>query len=194
MKEHHRVLLQAHTYKCLPDYHMKGKLQSYTKNRLKCSSFVHEAKKLKKQHALVLDMPVTPHLLCMADITNIFAIDLSAVAICTKVPHLEQGTNDDNTKRTQTLAVICEQYPPEAWTHVYTGGSATTVIQNGGVGIAIYLPNDSKKQPVQQQEDTTATTKHRVRGIDESHLSSCGLCISHRNAVYKFYKPWPTTN
>ena len=32
----------------------------------------------------------------------------------------------------------------------------------------------AKKQPVQKQEYTTATTKHRVRGIEESHLS-CGL-------------------
>ena len=30
-------------YACLSDHHMKGKLQGYTKNRLKRSSFVHEA-------------------------------------------------------------------------------------------------------------------------------------------------------
>ena len=39
--------IQSHTYECLPDHHMKGKLQGYTKNRLKISSFIHEAKELK---------------------------------------------------------------------------------------------------------------------------------------------------
>ena len=58
---------------------MKGKLQGYNKNRSTCSSFVNEAKKLNKQHALVLDMSVTP--LCMAGIMNPVEIDISAVTI-----------------------------------------------------------------------------------------------------------------
>jgi len=61
----------------------------------------------------------------MADTMNPVGIYISRVTICTKVPHLEQGTTDDDTKQTQTLAMICEQYPPEAWTNVYTDGSAT---------------------------------------------------------------------
>ena len=40
--------------------------------------------------------------------------------------------------------MIYEQYPP-AWTHVYTHGSGTNVIQNGDTGIAIYFPNSSKE-------------------------------------------------
>jgi len=48
-------------------------------------------------------MPVTP--MCMADTMNPAEIDISSVTICTKVPYLEQ---DDNTKLTQTLAMICE--------------------------------------------------------------------------------------
>jgi len=50
---------------------------------LKHSSFVHEAKQLKRQHALALGMPVTP--LGMADTMNPVEIDLSAETICTKV-------------------------------------------------------------------------------------------------------------
>ena len=55
----------------------KGKLQGCTKNRLTCSSFVHGAKKLQKQHALILDMSVTT--LCQADTINPVEIDISAV-------------------------------------------------------------------------------------------------------------------
>ena len=75
-------------------------------------------------------MPVT--LLYMDDTMNPAKIDILTVTICKKVPHLEHGTDDDNTKRTQILAMICEQYPPEAWTNVYTDGSATN---------AIYVPS-----------------------------------------------------
>ena len=63
-------------------------------------------------------MPVTP--MCMADTVNPAEIDIPTVTICTKVPHLEQGTHDENTKQTETLAMICEQYLPKAWTNVYT--------------------------------------------------------------------------
>ena len=58
--------------------------------------------------------------MCMADTLN--EIDISALAIWTKVPHVKQGTDDFNTKQTQTLAMICEHYPPEDWTNVYTDG------------------------------------------------------------------------
>ena len=59
----------------------------------------------------------------MTDTMNPVEIDISTVTICTKVPHLEQETDV-----AQTLAMLCEQYPSEAWTNVYTDGSATTVI------------------------------------------------------------------
>ena len=52
-------------------------------------------------------MSITPP--SMADTINPAEIDIPTVTICTKVPHLEQGTDDDNTKQTQTLAMICEQ-------------------------------------------------------------------------------------
>ena len=116
-------------------------------------------------------MPVTP--LCMADTMNPVEIDISAGG------NLQE--DDDNFKQTQTLAMICEQYPPEVWTNVYTDGSATNAIH--------VLPFTSlaaaQKQPVQQQEDTKQL-QSIFRGIDDDNLSCCGLttqehhgCISH---------------
>jgi len=57
----------------------------------------------------------------------------------------EQGTDANNTNQTHTLAMICEQYPPEAWTNVYTDGSATNAIQDSWAGIAIYFSSGSTK-------------------------------------------------
>ena len=169
---------------------MESKLLGYTKNRLKGSSFVHEAKKLKKQqqHALVLDMPVTP--LGFADITDTVKIDISAVTTCMYVLHLEQGTDDDNTKQTKTLAKICEQNLPEVWTHVYTDGSATSVFQNCGAGIVTYFPNSSTETA------SAATRIHYINYKAESEglMKAISLavdskpeehhdCISHRSST-----------
>lgn len=89
----------------------ESNLQSLDKVHNQALGFIicprsQETKK-EKQHALALDMPVTP--LGITDILNPLEDDLSAVIICTRVPYLEQETEDDNTKRNQTLAMICEQ-------------------------------------------------------------------------------------
>ena len=112
----------------------------------------------KQQDALVLDMPVTP--LCMADSRNWYT---STVTICSNVPHLVQGTDDDNTKQTQTLVMICEQYPPEAWTNVYTDSCTTYAIQESGAGIAIYLPSGSTETASAAPRRHAATTKQIQR-------------------------------
>ena len=41
-----KIMTQAEKFRCLPDHPMKQKLDGYTKNRLKRSSFVHESKRL----------------------------------------------------------------------------------------------------------------------------------------------------
>ena len=46
---------------------------------------------------------------------------------------------DDNIKKQQTLANIDEHYPHESWIHVYTDGSATNAVQDGGAGSIIFL-------------------------------------------------------
>ncbi|RUS81811.1 hypothetical protein EGW08_010448 [Elysia chlorotica] len=50
----------------------------------------------------------------------------------------------DVEKRTAAMATIEDLYPVEAWTRIYTDGSATNAIQNGGAGIYIQYPNAEK--------------------------------------------------
>ena len=40
-------------------------------------------------------------------------------------------------RKSLTLAMISEDYPPDKWTHVYTDGSAKRAIKDGGAGILI---------------------------------------------------------
>jgi ribonuclease HI len=47
---------------------------------------------------------------------------------------------DDLVKRTLTLAMISECYSAESWIHVYTDGSATNAVTNGGAGFHVRSP------------------------------------------------------
>ena len=75
--------------------------------------------------------------------------------ISTAVPNLQKGEEiDDSIKRALTLTIVSDEYPTETWTHVYTAGSATDAIKDGGAGVAIYYPSGST------ETSSTATRKH----------------------------------
>lgn len=131
-----KILLQAEKFKALPDHPMATRLAGYTKNRLKRGSFVHEAMKLDRKFAPELTIPTTP--LSRDDIVDPIVNDLSAVAVRLDVPQLQPGKQDDEgVRKSLTLAMISQDYPPETWTHVFTDGSSTKGIKDGGAGVLI---------------------------------------------------------
>ena len=130
-----KALVQASKYQFLPDHPMKTKLEGLTKNRLKRSSYVHETKKLLRIHSSQLGQATAP--LTAADLSEPWKYDLSNLNINTTVPGLTPSIADDTAKRTLTQAMINEHYPSETWTHVYTDGSASAAIKDGGAGIFI---------------------------------------------------------
>ncbi|XP_060577697.1 uncharacterized protein LOC132734852 [Ruditapes philippinarum] len=138
-----KVLLQASKYQSLPDHPMNSRLEGFTKNRLKRCSFVHQAKKLSREHAAELNTQTIP--LGRADITNPTANDLSAVKVALAIPGLDMGKQENETiRRSLTLAAIYADYPSDTWTHVYTDGSATRAVKDGGGGIHITYPSGQK--------------------------------------------------
>ena len=50
--------------------------------------------------------------------------------------------------------MIDEKYPQESWIHVYTDGSATNAVENGGEGILVHFPGG------ETAEASAATGKH----------------------------------
>ena len=48
---------------------------------------------------------------------------------------------DDTSKKLLTLSYIDDLYPQDTWIRIYTDGSATDAIQDGGAGSIIYLPD-----------------------------------------------------
>ena len=47
----------------------------------------------------------------------------------------------DPVKKFLTIAMIAEKYPKEAWTYVYTDGSATNAVADGGAGVTVKFPD-----------------------------------------------------
>ena len=136
-------MMQAEKVKCLTNHPMKTRLEGLTKNRLKRSSFVHESKKLSRQfhdrlpQSTLPFFPLNMSQPCVTDITDI--------KVHTTVPSLSDGdTQDDMAKQSLTLAMTAERYPQGGWIHVFTNGSATNPVTNGGAGILVHLPGGQK--------------------------------------------------
>ena len=72
-------------------------------------------------------------------------MDTIDIKVHTTVPSLSGGdTPDDTVKQSLTLALVAENYPQEAWIHVFTDGSATNAVTNGGAGILVHFPGGQK--------------------------------------------------
>ena len=48
----------------------------------------------------------------------------------------------DTSNKLLTLSYIDDFYPHDTWTCIYTDGSATDTMQDGGAGSILYLPNE----------------------------------------------------
>ena len=134
-----KIMAQAEKFRCLPDHPMKHKLDSLTKNRLKRSSFVHESKRLSRQYKDQLPKDILP--LRATDSPEPWAADQPDIEVYTTVPQLIPDEQGEVVKKALTLTMIAERYPQEAWTHVYTDGSATNAVADGGAGITVKFPD-----------------------------------------------------
>ena len=77
------------------------------------------------------------------------------IQIITTIPQLDEGKElDASVRRSFALVNIAENYPPETLTRVYTDGSETKAITDGGAGIIIQYPSGAT------QTASSATGKH----------------------------------
>ena len=77
----------------------------------------------------------------LPDMSEPWVTDMTDIKVHTTVPSLSGGDTQDGTvKQALTLTMIAERYPQEVWIHVFTDGSATNAVTNGGVGIPVQLP------------------------------------------------------
>ena len=79
------------------------------------------------------------------------------------------GISPSTWKKLLTLSYIDDLYPQDTWIRVYTDGSATYAIQDGGAGSKIYLPDGDTI------ESATAVGKHCTNYTAEVKALSQGV-------------------
>ena len=132
-------MMHAEKFKCMTSHPMKTRLEGLTKNRLKRSSFVHESKKLNRQFHDRLPQSTLPFF--PPDMPEPWVTDITDIKVHTTVPCLSGGdTQGDTVKQSLTQAMTAERYPQKAWTYVFTDGSATNAVTNGGAAILVRFP------------------------------------------------------
>ena len=135
-----KAMLQGNKFKCLQNHPMNERLQARSSGRLKRSSFAVESRALDRKHQAALPNQVTP---------ISFSLDCppweekqEAVTVRTTVPQVtNKGEQSDQVLKTLTLAMLEEIYPEDSWIRVYTDGSATDAVKNGGAGVFIQHPS-----------------------------------------------------
>ena len=137
-----KVLTQAEKFGCMLQHPMNERLQRGNQGRLKRSSFAHKAKELARNAAT--NSPFAEPFQT-SDIGQPWEQMPSTLDIQTEIPGITgQENQNDIIKRSLTLAMIDDIYPQESWIHVYTDGSATNAVANGGAGVSISTPEGNK--------------------------------------------------
>ena len=135
-----KAMIQANKYQCIDNHPMNHRLKKMSSGRLKRSSFALETRALQRQHQDRLPKRVQPPARTMD--TPPWEDRLGKVTICTTVPHLTtKDEHSDTVKKALTLAMLDERYPQESWIRVFTDGSATDAIKNGGAGVYVQCPS-----------------------------------------------------
>ena len=135
-----KTLLQAEKFKCQLNHPMKAKVEGCTHNRIKRESFVHQVKKLEREHLSQLPKQTIPPVLYHSPPWE--ETSIAKMTICTKIPHLSSsGTVADSIRCNEARAHCEDMYPQESWTQAYTDGSATKAVADGGAGIYILYPD-----------------------------------------------------
>jgi hypothetical protein len=89
------------------------------------------------------------------------------------IPQLESGKQEcEGIKKSLTLVMMNEDYVNDKWTHVFTDGSATTSIKDGGAGILIIHP--SGHRVTNHIESTAATSKQIFFSLNLQHSVRSG--------------------
>ena len=136
-----KILIQAEKFKCQQGHPMKERMGKPSRSRIQRDNFVSKAKNLGKDH--LSHLPAETLSPIQHNCKPWEEVSLAKVKICKKNPGIHPGDNQaDILKRNIALAHIDESYPDLAWNQIYTDGSATNAVSNGGAGVVFKDIND----------------------------------------------------
>ena len=129
-----KAMVQCTKIKALGDHLMHSRADQNNQSRLGRSNFLKETRKLHRLHQDKLPTKVEP--VQTTSEQPPWDDVYGKIEICCTVPQLNSKDEANIiSQKALTLEMIEEKYPQEAWTHVYTDGSATNAIYNGGAGV-----------------------------------------------------------
>ena len=111
-------------------------MDAMTKHRIKRESFIHKNNNLKRTYNnnSIKTVQYTYSSPPMSSEHTNRSLTIRTIPTVTR-------DQEDASKKLLTLSLIYDFYPQATWIHVYTDGSATDAVQDGGAGSLIYLPN-----------------------------------------------------
>ena len=136
-----KALMMLTKAEALKDHPMHERTKQRGLGRLKRTSFMGQAKGLHEQFKE--NLPEEVEAIKLADDWREAPENFK---IHTSVPDLgSKEVTSKEERRLLTLEMIEDRYHEEAWTHIFTDGSASDAVKNGGAGVYIQEVDGSTK-------------------------------------------------
>ena len=90
---------------------------------------------------------------------------------------------DDTSNKLLTLSYMDDLYPQDTWIRIYTDGSATDAIQEGGAGSIIYLPDGDTIESVTATGKPCTNYAAEVKAISQGAQAILDIVGNHKEDV-----------
>ena len=179
-----KALMMFTKAKALKDHPMHERTKQRGQGRLKRTSFMGQAKALQEKFKENLPEEVEE-----IKLKDDWREAPDKFKIKTSVPDLgSKEVTSKEERKLMTLEMIEDSYHEEAWTHIFTDGSASDAVKNGGAGVYIHEKDGSTK--VLAEATGVYCTNYRaevealiIAAEDTKYLSRIPDCIFHRRIV-----------
>ena len=156
-------------------------MDAMTKYRIKRESFIHKNNTLKRTY----NNNNIKTIQCTYSSPPISSEHTKrSLTIRTTIPTVTRD-QEDTTKKLLTLSHIDDFYPQATWIHVYTDGSATNAVQDGGAGSLIYRPNGETLEAASATGKYCTNYDAEVKALEEGAQAVIDLTdINSEDAVF----------
>ena len=159
-----KAMIMLTKAKAMKDHPMHDRAHTCGPSRLKRTSFVRQAKTLHEKFKDQLPPDIEP--IQTIERAYDWKDDPGRYKVSTKVPGLNmKGETSKGNQRLTSLEMIQDRFPQEAWTHVYTDGSASDAVRNGGAGVYIQYQHGNSKSIAEPTGEHCTNYKAEVEAL-----------------------------
>ena len=178
-----KALMMFTKAKALKDHPMHERTKQRGQGRLKRTSFMGQAKALQEKFKENLPEEVEE-----IKLKDDWREAPDKFKIKTSVPDLgSKEVTSKEERKLMTLEMIEDSYHEEAWTHIFTDGSASDAVKNGGAGVYIHETDGLTKVLAEATGVYCTNYRAEVEALiiaaekkKKKYLSRISVCIFHR--------------